>query len=543
MQDEDKTKEQLIAEFCALREQVAGFEKERVERKKAEKALRESEARLSAILEQLPVAVGVHNRNGEFILCNSAMHYYVLRKIPSRDSEQKGRWKAFGADGHPLPPEQWPGARALRGEIVNPGIECQYTAEDSREVWTLVSAVPYLSAGGESDGVIVVIQGITERKRAEEELRRREEELRVLVENAPDVISLFDRNLRRIYVNSEVWENTGQDSSFMMGKSLTEAGYPDSFAQPLNAALQNVFATGREETVELDWEAPKGRIWLQIRCAPLRTADGSVERVMSIGRDITERKEVEEALRQARDDLEIRVQERTAELEEANRILLDKERTLRSLSNRILSAHEEERKRISRELHDSISSSLTAIKLSLENSLSQSKELSGPLSNSLKILVASLSETIDETRRIMSDLRPSVLDDLGLVTAIEWFCRKFRTTYSNIHIEQLLEIDRKRMPEPLKIAVFRIIQEALQNIAKHSRAEFVDVILKENAGQIELLIEDNGIGFDPEAILAREQGGLGLSIMRERTELSGGSFEIKSIAGKGTAIRALWPFD
>ena len=99
------------------------------------------------------------------------------------------------------------------------------------------------------------------------------------------------------------------------------------------------------------------------------------------------------------------------------------------------------------------------------------------------------------------------------------------------------------MPESLKIAVFRIIQEALQNTAKHSRAEFVDVTLRENAGQIELLVEDKGIGFDPEAILSKQERGLGLSTMRERAELSGGSFEIDSTAGEGTSIRASWPLE
>ena len=149
-----------------------------------------------------------------------------------------------------------------------------------------------------------------EHKHAEDKLRRKEEEFRALVENAPDVISLFDRNLRRIYVNAAIRENTGQDASFMIGKTLTEAGYPDSFTQPLNAALQNVFAKGSEETVELSWEAaPKGHIWLQIRCAPLRASDGSIEQVMSIGRDITDRKAAEEALKASLAEKEILLKE------------------------------------------------------------------------------------------------------------------------------------------------------------------------------------------------------------------------------------------
>lgn len=188
--------------------------------------------------------------------------------------------------------------RVLReGYVVSLANHTALIARDGAEIPIEDSAAPIRDSSENIIGVVLVFHDVTEKRRAQEALRQRDEEFRALVENAPDVISLFDQDLRRVYVNSEVSENTGRDASFIMGKSLTEAGYPDSFSQPLNAAIQKVFATGNEEKVELDYEAPKGPIWLQIRCAPLRDADGSVERVMSIGRDITERKQAEEAMR------------------------------------------------------------------------------------------------------------------------------------------------------------------------------------------------------------------------------------------------------
>lgn len=400
------------------------------------------------------------------------------------------------------------------------------------------------------------------RQRAEEALRESEQlhrelakvletergTLQAIIDSLPVGLWIADAEGRIISVNEiahAIWRGAPLPES-VEDYTVYKAWWADT-RKPIIAEEMPMARSLRGETcrnVAVDIERFDGTLGTQIMSsAPIKTSSGAITGCVAIAQDITDLKRAEEALRKAREELEFRVRERTAELEEANQILRDKERALKSLSNRILSAHEEERKRISRELHDSISSSLTLIKLSLENSLGQSQELSGPLSNSLKFLAATVSETIDETRRIMSDLRPSVLDDLGIVTAIEWICRKFRTTYPNIQIKELLQIDQERMPESLKIAVFRIIQEALQNTAKHSRAEFVDVTLRENAGQIELLVEDKGIGFDPEAILSKQERGLGLSTMRERAELSGGSFEIDSTAGEGTSIRASWPLE
>jgi signal transduction histidine kinase len=141
------------------------------------------------------------------------------------------------------------------------------------------------------------------------------------------------------------------------------------------------------------------------------------------------------------------------------------------------------------------------------------------------------------------DLRPSILDDLGIISTLTWFSRVFQQTYSDIHIDKEIDIVENEVPETLKTVIYRISQEAMNNIAKHSKATLVSLSLKKKEGTIKLIIQDNGSGFDPQATLSPESydRGLGLSSMRERAELSGGSFSIESMVGKGTTIRAEWP--
>lgn len=219
--------------------------------------------------------------------------------------------------------------------------------------------------------------------------------------------------------------------------------------------------------------------------------------------------------------------------------LRESEKKLKLLSLKLLSAQEEERKRIAGDIHDSISSSLSALKFSLESTLNQT-EHGAPPPESLKSLVSVAQMAIDESRRIMSDLRPSVLDDLGIISTMGWFCREFQKTYSSIHIDQKVDVPENEVPDSLKIVIFRVMQEAFHNIAKYSKAERATLCLARNGGTIELSIKDHGIGFDVSANLSRGKG-MGLTSMRERTELSGGSFKIESMIGQGTTIRASWP--
>jgi signal transduction histidine kinase/CheY-like chemotaxis protein len=223
---------------------------------------------------------------------------------------------------------------------------------------------------------------------------------------------------------------------------------------------------------------------------------------------------------------------------QSRKLLKKSEQTLRLLSERLLTAQEEERKKISRELHDGVGSSLCAIRLSLSIALQ-----GRPARKPIKKILSLTQETIDEVRRIIADLRPSFLDELGIIGALDGLVDRFSETHPGIDIKHQVEIEEHEVPESLKIVILRIVQESMNNISKYSQADSVTLKLVKKEESMLLSVNDNGIGFNPRLIdySNRFGTGIGLVSMKERTELSGGTFIFKSRKGKGTTINASWP--
>ena len=215
---------------------------------------------------------------------------------------------------------------------------------------------------------------------------------------------------------------------------------------------------------------------------------------------------------------------------------------LRFLSSQLLSVQEDERKRISAELHDDIAAKLAAIKFSLEKNLMHMGNADDEVNQSLKSIISMVLETIASTRRIMVNLRPAIIDDLGILATLNWYCREFEQIFDTIHVEKQANIEEIEIPDHLKIVIFRIVQEGLNNIAKHSGANNISLVLEKTNDTLGLLIEDNGRGFDvANKILASETfQGFGIVNMKERARLSGGEFSIKSFQEKGTSIKVTW---
>ena len=234
-----------------------------------------------------------------------------------------------------------------------------------------------------------------------------------------------------------------------------------------------------------------------------------------------------------------------SQVQESRLELLRANEALRHLSSKLLSAHEEERKRVAGEIHDTLGSCLAAIAFKVnQTKVRDEKTANGP-TESLNIISPLIQECIQECKRIQMDLRPSMIDDLGLLPTLSWFCKRFETVYSHIQTKLTMSIEEAEIPSVLKIVIYRIAQEAMNNVAKHSEANVVRLSLQRMDRRVRLTIQDDGRGFDLENAISQEnpKRGLGLDSMRERAELSGGSFAIESAVKKGTTISVSWPVE
>ena len=367
--------------------------------------------------------------------------------------------------------------------------------------------------------------------RAEEALRAGEQRYRNLFESMAEGFALcemiYDKagkpiDFRYLVVNPAFAKLTGLPVEQVVGRTVK---YVIPGIEPFwIESYDRVVQTGQSER----FDNPVAELGKEFEVYAWRS---DVGRFAVVFNDVTERKNLEGALRRSRDELEIRVQERTAELAQTNEgliieiaerqraeeALLESKKQLQLLTSQLITAEENERKRIASEVHDVLGSALSAIKFKIEEVLyNGAKGVDMSPSKSLEGLIPIIQDTIEETRRIQNDLRPSMLDDLGIVATLSWFCRRFQTIYSAIRIKQAITIREDKLPDSLKIVIFRITQEALNNISKHAKANLVHLGLRKVNGTIELTIQDNGEGFDQKhlASMGSSKKGMGLSSMK-----------------------------
>jgi len=368
-----------------------------------------------------------------------------------------------------------------------------------------------------------------EHKQAEHKLIASEVRYRRLFETAHDGILIIDANTGNITdVNPFIMQLLGYPREHFLGKQLWEIGFfKDSLAS--QEAFLELQTNGFIRYEDLPLETVEGLSIDVEFVSNVYRVDGESVIQCNI-RDITVRKKAELALLKVKASLEVKVKKRTAKLSRANK-------QLRFYAAKVIQAHEDERKQVACELHDELGQSLTALNLMINQAAS------APSKQSLEILGEAKSiigELIRQVREMSLDLRPSMLDDLGLLPAVQWYVNRYNTQ-TNIKITfEHSGLNRKFSPQ-INIAIYRIVQEALTNIARHAKTDAADINIRADAKSINLVIKDRGAGFNMANLLKGTS--TGLSGMRERVLVLGGTFNIESHSNMGTNLTAKIPLD
>jgi PAS domain S-box-containing protein len=336
--------------------------------------------------------------------------------------------------------------------------------------------------------------------------------------DAADAILIEDLSGTIIEMNREAEKSYGWSREELIGRSVKLLLLPERYQVAWQ--LRQQCLAGHEVR---NWEGYRvdkyGRVFPTLLTAfPLTDENGRIEFVASITKDISTLKKLELELRES-------------------------QRRLKEFSRKSIEALEADRKAVSRELHDSIGGNLAAIKFGLESAVAKMAENPEAARSSLEKTILQLAETIKDCKRISANLRPEIIDDRGLLPTIDWHIRQFCQRHSQIRIARQIDVEEQEVPEVLKIVVYRVIQEALNNAAMHSGADAVYIRLKKFGTDLVVEVEDNGRGFDFNEVCRRgdRMSGFGLKSMRERVEIIGGAFCLNSLPGTGTSIRFTFP--
>ena len=473
-----------------------------------------SEARLKAFADHSPAVMFIKDLDGRYSFANRQfLERFGLRledALGRNDAELFSRTQAAAftahdaqvlASGAPVKVEEK--ARCLDGERVS-----------------LVVKFPLFDARGEVNGIGGIATDITERKLAEQELAGQ----RKLLEEAQKVAGLgsweWDPASGRIAWSGELYRLYGLDPARFQPSfdAYLERVHPED-RQHSGERVARALLDGRPFAAEERIVRSDGEVrWVRSHCEVLRDAAGRPTKLLGTCLDITESRASEGALRSAAAGLQ-------------------------ALSRRLVEAEEAERRRIAGELHDRVGQNLSALNINLDILLGALGE-DAPLELRVRLRdsLALVDGTLQAIENVMAELRPPLLEEYGVGAALGWYAEEFcKRTGIQVAFEDEARERNRELRREAAVALFRIAQEALNNVAKHANARRVRIALSASAGEMTLEVADDGSGFDPLAAEARASR-WGMTTMRERAEAAGGRVEISAAPGRGTLLRATVPF-
>jgi PAS domain S-box-containing protein len=381
---------------------------------------------------------------------------------------------------------------------------------------------------------------IAKRKIFETALQESEKRYRSIYHNTPAMLHSVDRNVRLVSVSDNWLEVLGYGRDEVIGQKLTRFFTPESQRLAEESVFPQFFKTGFCKDIPYQFIKKNGdTIDVLLSAIGDRDSEGNIVRSLAVSIDVTERNRAEKALQLAKEELSRYSKDLEHQVEKRTKEITSIFNQLRRLSGSIMANQEKERSAIARELHDELGQVLTALRMDSVWLSNRLKEADTQAARRALTMCGLIDKTIEEVRGMAIRLRPGVLDDLGLVDALEWYTTDFerRTGITCI-------FEHNNVPsinDPVATAAYRITQEALTNVARHAAASRAEVVLKAENGILTLAATDNGTGFNP--LELSETEALGVAGMRERAALVGGILEVQSQQEKGTRVYFRVPID
>ncbi|HEY0895626.1 MAG TPA: PAS domain-containing protein, partial [Sphingobacteriaceae bacterium] len=477
----------------------------------ARKKVEESERQYIDLIENLPAAVYTTDAEGRIRLFNKAAATLFGCEPETGTLEWSRDVRLYDAEGNNMPFSESPMVRTLRNGLGEKGdVEIQVRAADKVSRNVIVYTLQTFSSDQQLTGSINVLIDITERKQSEEELRK----LSLVGTRTNNVVVITNTSGTIDWVNDAFCRLLDMRKEDILGKKASDLLYtsnPHYKTTPqdtLVRVMEDPAEMHRTMDMEVEYHSRhSGVLWLELRGQPLLDPAGQITHYFVIGVDVTEKKRSYDKLKKSKNEI-------------------------KSFARQLNSVLEEERARIAREFHDEFGQLLTGLKMSL-SSLKKRTPGENFSEEMINPMLSDVDTIIQQIRNFATDLRPAILDTLGLLPSLEWLVRDFEKKSGIAAVLHLNVSEELQLDKNLSICCFRICQEALTNIARHSGATQVTVEISRGKELI-LKITDNGKGILTEKI--NDPLSMGLLGMRERAHLVGGELTISSPSGSLTSV-------